>query len=510
MLENLLQKFYKENNYKTLPSKTIICTFLGCVDNGKTTMFEKMCCQTILKNEYNSITQTIYQGVSSIEYKEERYNFIFLDSPGHENFTTMRKICSNISNFIIIVVSPFEVTKKEFTNYINFVLEENDLPFIIVLTKLDKYSDESRLFSCMLELGLDDSVLQKMENFFGIFQIDYSEYGLKAFEFSTITRKKVNQLKEYIVECCNTIENCTQPDIDENLFYVVDAVNIPKYGMVNLCIRLNTNFVEESIFLQNEKINITTTDNYVYKLKMKQILTPDCVVMLSKERNKGCIFNTLSLKENYNSKTVNILLKIVLVVDTYNKIGVVQDLITQQFPEVKIIHFSCGTIEMIALKTLVDTNKNILILGFNHSIEKEKIQIIKRQFLFEEAKSIYEIKDVITENLDLIKQRLKLQYVLKNNISLGEIIEIFNLNFGCVYGCDLKKGSLSKTDSLTVVSNNKIKYEKLKIKSLCVKTKIVDRVEANIQVGILFVDKTIRLDKKDIIIVTETIDNEYI
>ena len=130
-----------------------IVTILGHVDAGKTTLLDSIRKTAIAAKEAGGITQAI--GTTEIPLETvksicgpiiERFKFqvtvpglLFIDTPGHEAFTTLRKRGGSIADFAIIVVDIIEGIMPQTKESIE-ILKQTKTPFAIAVNKIDRIS----------------------------------------------------------------------------------------------------------------------------------------------------------------------------------------------------------------------------------------------------------------------------------------------------------------------------------------------------------------------------------
>jgi len=110
-----------------------IVTIMGHVDHGKTSLLDYLRKTNVVWGEAWGITQSI--GASTVIYNGQEITFI--DTPGHELFTTMRARGAKITDIAVIVVAADDGLKPQTIESINHAKEAN-VPIIIAITKIDK------------------------------------------------------------------------------------------------------------------------------------------------------------------------------------------------------------------------------------------------------------------------------------------------------------------------------------------------------------------------------------
>src|SRR3990167_3064224 len=121
-----------KNEEKLLPRPPIVAV-VGHVDHGKTTLLDYIRKTNLVSREAGGITQSI--GAYEVEHNGKKITFI--DTPGHEAFSTMRVRGATAADLAILVVAADEGVKPQTTEAIT-ILRETKTPFVVAITKIDK------------------------------------------------------------------------------------------------------------------------------------------------------------------------------------------------------------------------------------------------------------------------------------------------------------------------------------------------------------------------------------
>ncbi len=128
-----------------------IVAVLGHVDHGKTTLLDYIRGSIVAKGEAGLITQHI--GASEIPIScikricgpllrkmsvdVEIPGLLFIDTPGHEAFTTLRKRGGAIADIAVLVIDINEGIQPQTLESVRF-LRDFKTPFVVALTKIDR------------------------------------------------------------------------------------------------------------------------------------------------------------------------------------------------------------------------------------------------------------------------------------------------------------------------------------------------------------------------------------
>lgn len=123
----------EKNSGKNLSPRPPIVTILGHVDHGKTTLLDTIRKASVASGEAGGITQHI----SAYQTKKRGNVITFIDTPGHEAFSAMRKRGLSIADIAILVVAADDGVRPQTKEVIEY-LKERKLPVIVAINKIDK------------------------------------------------------------------------------------------------------------------------------------------------------------------------------------------------------------------------------------------------------------------------------------------------------------------------------------------------------------------------------------
>ena len=124
-----------------------IVSVLGHVDHGKTTLLDRIRGTSVAKREAGAITQhigatevpieAIYRICGNLIKKNFKVpGLLFIDTPGHEAFTTLRARGGALADLAVLVIDINEGIMPQTVESIN-ILKRYRTPFVIVANKID-------------------------------------------------------------------------------------------------------------------------------------------------------------------------------------------------------------------------------------------------------------------------------------------------------------------------------------------------------------------------------------
>ncbi len=473
-----------------LKTRPPIVTIMGHVDHGKTSLLDCVRNSSIADREAGNITQHI--GAYFVQTPQGKITF--LDTPGHEAFSSMRARGSSITDIVILVIALDDGIKPQTIEAIKHARLAK-VPIIVALTKCDKPNINAK--------KITESLMQ--------YELVSEEYNgdTTMVQVSAKTKEGINEILELILIQAESMQLQTTNDEFAQGVVIESRIDKQRGSITSLLVQSGTLKTGDHIFsgkfyakirsMSDENSNIlkevtpsqpvevmgfsdTPPAGNPFQATNEKLAKMMAAKNFADEKNTTTELYTESLEERFAAsqvKELNILLK----TDTYGSLEAIEKLVGQIKHEQvvpKIIFSSIGAINRSDIHLAMTTGS--LVMGFYVRPEKAAKELAQTEGI-EIA-----IFDVIYEFIDKVKLMVSsmLEPILRQELQgKAQVLNIFNIpKIGQVAGCKVLEGKIIKDSVLKVIRSDNLVYEG-KLQSLKHLKSNVEKIEQGEECGII-------------------------
>ena len=491
--EEKLEEMFSNHENEHLSKRPPIVTVMGHVDHGKTSLLDAIKKTNVTSGEAGGITQHI--GAYSVEAKGSKITFI--DTPGHEAFTSMRARGAMVTDVAILVVAADDGIMPQTVEAINHIKNAN-VPMIVAVNKMDKpTANPDRIKQQLTEYDIvpeewgGDTICVPISALTGQGIDKLLEMVLLVSEMSDLSADSSVAGYGYVIEskidkgrgvvATVIVKNGSLKVGD----YVVCGVS---QGRIRAMMDYKGNNVKEAgpsmavSILGFDTVPEAGEKAYVVDEKMAKNIVAERSNKLAVEKANQS--NNITL-EDFLKQTADNEVKILNIIVKSDVKGsseaVKQSLekICNEEVKVKVIHSAVGGIN--ESDVLLAQASNAIIIGFNVRPEaKAKVLAERNGIDIKLYRVIYEAIDDVTK---AINGMLTPKYE-EENLGHAEIRHVFKLSsVGIVAGCYVLDGTLSRNDKIRLVRNNIVVAE-TEIESIQQQKDEVKSIKSGFECGI--------------------------
>nr|YP_010728665.1 translation initiation factor 2 [Phymatolithon calcareum]WEA76791.1 translation initiation factor 2 [Phymatolithon calcareum] len=455
-------------------TRSPVVTLFGHVDHGKTTLLNAIRKSNQVDKEAGNITQAIGSYEILLDDNQKTKKFIFLDTPGHEAFISMRKRGAEITDLAILVVSADDGLKPQTIEAIEHI-QKRKLPFIVAINKIDKI----------------ESNIDKVKKQLLAFNINSQDTGgsVPMIAVSATTGENISLLLSALFSLSETQNLKSDPSqLAEGI--ILEAYLDKQRGPVAKILIQNGTLCIGNIMVTGSnygKVKAITDSNNCKVVSIKSTALAE-VLGFPSVPEIGLLFEVvqdekiaklqsssyIALKTTSNSLNTRIALEamstngskcvvkqvnIIIKTDLQGSIDPIMNAfskISQEKVQINILSASSGEISLKDIQ--LASTSNSIILAFNTNVPSNILSnaenggIIVRQF-----NVIYDLVDYVK---DYMLTFVEIEYV-KEVLGHAEVRSLFFINKGVVAGCFVLDGKLKRNEYISVIRKNQIVYNGL-------------------------------------------------
>ena len=459
-----------EDKEEELEPRAPVIVVMGHVDHGKTSLLDAIRSTNVIGGEAGGITQHI----GAYQVNVNGRDITFLDTPGHEAFTSMRARGAQITDIAILVVAANDGVMPQTVEAINHAKAAN-IPIIVAINKID----------------LPGANVEKVKEELMKYELVPEEWGGDTIfvPISAKTHQNIDQLLEMVLLEADMLDLKANPHKQAKGAVIEARLDTSKGPIASLLVQRGTLDVGDTIVVGSSIGRIRAMKDYKGKtVKKAGPSTPVEVMGLTEvpvagetfyevknekvakhlierrkrqERektisqvNKVTLDNLFSQMEEGKLKQLNLIIK-ADVQGTVEALKQSMEKLSNEEVKVSVIHSAVGAVTESDV-TLANVS-NAIIIAFNvrpvatakAEAEKDKVEIKQYSVIYQA------LEDVETA----MKGMLAPKYV-ERVIGTAEIRQTFRIsNVGTVGGAFVLSGKIERNAGVRVIREEVVIHE---------------------------------------------------
>ena len=459
-----------EDKAEDLQPRPPVIVVMGHVDHGKTSLLDAIRSTNVIEGEAGGITQHI--GASQVEINGRMITF--LDTPGHEAFTSMRARGAQVTDIAILVVAANDGVKPQTVEAINHA-KAAGIPIIVAVNKID----------------LEGANVERVKEELMAYELVPEEWGGDTIFVPISAKQKTNidTLLEMVLLVADMKELKANPNKQSKGVVIESRLDKSKGPVATMLVQRGTLDVGDTIVVGSVIGRIRTMSNYKgKKVKAAGPSTPVEVTGLPEVPQAGETFYEVDdektakhlierRKRQEREKSINATAKVSLN-DLFNQIekGKLKELniivkadvqgsveavkqslekLSNDQVKVKVIHANVGGVTETDV-TLAKVS-NAIIIAFNvrpeplarDMADKEEVEIKQYSVIY------HAIEDVEAAMKGMLDPEFE-EKVIGN----AEIRQTFKVsNVGTIAGCYVTNGKVSRNAGIRIIRDNVVIHD---------------------------------------------------
>ncbi len=467
--DDLLFDQDESSDAEKMPRPPVV-TVMGHVDHGKTTLLDSIRETNVVAGEAGGITQHI--GAYAVKIKDS--TIVFVDTPGHEAFTSMRARGASITDIVILVVAADDGVMPQTVEAVNHA-KAAGVPIIVAINKVDKE-------------GADIEKIRRELSEIDLISEQWGGDTLFA-EVSAKKKKGISELLELVLLQADILELRAAPDKKANGVVVEAELDKGRGAVSTVIVKEGTLRVGDCVVsgIHSGKIR-ALTDDKGKRVKSVGPSMPVKIMGLSGVAEAGEKFHVvkdektarevtsyrldktkfrkvvaapkLSLEdlfssiENEEAKELSLIIK----ADTQGSVEALRESLERLSTEkckVKIVHSGAGGIN--ETDVVLASASNAVVVGFNVRPDANALRISEKEGVSLELHSIiYDVVTRIKSAMEGLLEPIRKEVVVAHM----DVKELFHVSrVGTIAGCMVSDGKVSRDNSIRVVRDGTVVFD---------------------------------------------------
>ena len=471
---------FNENKvFNTLDQKTTdegliprapVVTIMGHVDHGKTSLLDAIRKSKVAEGEAGGITQHI--GAYTVALPKGKITF--LDTPGHEAFTTMRARGASVTDIVVLVVAADDGMMPQTVESIHHA-KAAGVPIVVAVNKIDKP-------------GADPEKIKRQLSEKELIPEEWGGQTLVCM-VSAKTKQGIDELLETILLQAEVLELRADPKaspkgivveakLDRNRGPLATILvqqgtlrmgDIIVAGMASGKIRAMTNYLGKNIEEAGPStaVEIMGLDSVpvasdVFRVVPDEKMASEIVEnrRAQKREEEMAKKTKVSLEDFFaqSAATEVKVLNVILKTDVHGSLEAIKDSLLKLSTEkvkINLIHTGVGGIT--ESDVLLASASGAVVMGFNVRPETKAIGVAQGEGV---DIKLYKIIYEMMEDVKLAMKGMLAPKKIEKYLGRAEVRQTFTVSkVGNVAGCHVVDGKLTRSANLRLLRDNVVVFE---------------------------------------------------
>ena len=477
-----------------------VVTILGHVDHGKTSLLDRIRKSNVAAGEAGGITQ--HTAAWMVQMGEKRVTFI--DTPGHQAFSSMRARGANMTDVVVLVVSAAEGVQPQTIESINHARAAK-VPIVVAMNKIDRADANPDMILGQLakeglnpvEWGGDTEVIrtsattgQGIPELIEILDYQSALLELKA-DLTLPARGMV--IESRIDEGLGVVATVL---VQDGMLKVGDIIlSGAGYGRIRSLVNDRGEMIPEASpstpvivsglnALPNAGDKFYVVEDIEHARSIAEERQTQSRQKELASQSKVTLSNLLETMKAGETKIINLIIKADVQGSVETLAKTVGEHNTSEV-KVQVIHAAVGGINESDIELAAatrDVNSNTVIIGF-HVVPDETARQLAEQRHVEIRlyKVIYEILDDLKKALSGMLEP-EVREKLHGHVEIRQIFKVSRV--GNIAGCMVTDGHIQRGSKIRLIRNGVVIVEELALESLKRAKDDVKEVKSGFECGL--------------------------
>lgn len=511
---SLIERVVQSAGEGSLAIRPPVVAVLGHVDHGKTTLLDQIRKTDVVSGEAGGITQR----TGAYQVALDGRKITFLDTPGHEAFTSMRARGAQVTDIVVLVVAADDGVMPQTKEAISHA-RAADVTIVVALNKVDKpNANPQRVMEELSQEGLQpeewggetivvplsalngEGIDDLLENILLVAEIEEYKANAKGTCVGTIVEAELDKFRG--VTATMLVQNGTLHQGDSvavgqtwgriKAMFDDTGKTIKEAGPSTPVVVLGLQEVPNA----GEHFEVVKNDREARRIAEDRQLD-------AAEAAKAPIRPQMSLDdlfarlEKSDSKVLNLIVRADMQGTLEPVINSLQELGNDEV-SIKILQSSIGDIS--ESDVMLAEASEAVIIAF--SVNTDRAAQSRAEHSGVEIRH-YDIIYKMIEDIDLALKGMLDPIYEDQTIGHAQVLQLFKLRRGMIAGCMINDG-IAKRNALTrIIRNDKVLHEGMRLDTLRRFTEDVAEVRTGFECGIRLSDHDMELEEGDIIEIYE-------